>query len=320
MINQEQNKPVKTLFFGTSSFAVPTLKNLINFGYNVKAVITQPEKPAGRKRITIPSPVKKLAEENNISVFEPHDLKNDDFFKQFKNLEPDMCVLAAYGKIIPARYLDLPHYGFINIHPSLLPKYRGPSPIQNAILNGDEKTGVTIMKMDEKIDHGPVLAVIGYQLSTAQNYKETEEDLAKLGAELLIDVLPKYISSELKFQVQNDAEATFTKLLNRDSGRINWNLSAKDIWNKTRALNPEPGTWTKWNGKVLNILDTEIFCLEKEEQKAPGTVMKIHNGLIAVTTKKCYLILKQIQLEGGKIMDAKSFLNGHPDFPGSVLE
>src|SRR3989344_9193309 len=185
MKNQYPPKTIKTdklrvIFFGTSDFAVPALKNLINFGYSVIAVVTQPEKPAGRLRITMPSPVKKTALENNIPVLEPHNLKNDDdFFKNFHKLAPNICIVAAYGKIIPIRYLGIAEYGFINIHPSLLPKYRGPSPIQTAILNGDKETGVAIMKIDEKMDHGPILGTKSYYLLPTTYYPQAEKDLAE---------------------------------------------------------------------------------------------------------------------------------------------
>jgi len=312
----------KIIFFGTSNFAVPALKSLLSFGYHVIAVVTQPEKPAGRLRVTMPSPVKKAALENNIPVFEPHNLKNDEeFFKHFHAFAPDICIVTAYGKLIPSRYLEVPKYGFINIHPSLLPKYRGPSPVQAAIMNGDLETGVSIMLLDEQMDHGPILGITNYKLQITNYYKEIEEELAKLGAGLLIETLPRYISDEIKPWEQNHAEATFTKLLTRENGHIGWNNTAQEIHNQIRALNPQPGTWTTWKDKVMNVKNAESQCLEVGLSNIAelGTITKINND-IAVVTKKCYLILKQIQLEGGKEMDAKSFLNGHPDFLGSVLE
>jgi len=315
---KNQDHP-KIVFFGTSEFAVPALKNLLNFGYKIEAVVTQPEKPAGRLRVTVPSPIKKAALENNILALEPHNLKNDEeFFKHFKHLNPDLCIVASYGKIIPSRYLEIPTYGFINIHPSLLPKYRGPSPIQMTIMNGDEEAGVTIILIDEQVDHGKIVSSIKYKVLRDKNYKETEEELAKLGAELLIETLPKYIGGDIKPQEQDHARATFTKMLTRENGRIDWNEPAEKIYNQIRALNPEPGTWTIWNGKTLNIKTAQIVDNDCDD-KTPGLVEKLNNN-IAVATKKCYLILKQIQLEGGKEMDAKSFINGHPDFLNSVLE
>lgn len=318
MKNQAQQKQLRIVFFGTSDFAVTVLKGLLSFGYIIEYVVTQPEKPIGRARVIMPSPVKKTALENNITVLEPHNLKKDsNFFEQFKNFNPDICIVVSYGKIIPPQYIEVPKYGFINIHPSLLPKYRGPSPIQTSILNRDKETGVTIMKLDEQMDHGPIIASVPY-LIPEKGHKEIEEELAKLGAELLINILPKYINGDMKPIEQNHSRASFTKMLIRDDGKINWSVSALEILYQIRALNPEPGTWTKWNGKILNIKKAETLCLDSMSPDT-GEVLNL-NGSIAVTTKKCYLILKELQLEGKKSMDARSFVNGQRDFIGSKLE
>jgi methionyl-tRNA formyltransferase len=316
-INQDLQKPLKTVFFGTSEFALPAIKYLVQNGYEISAVVTQPEKPVGRARVVMPSPVKKVAMESNIRIMEPHNLRTEEeSFEVFKNINPSLCVVAAYGKIIPAKYLDLPEFGFINIHPSLLPKYRGPSPIQTAIMHGNHETGVSIMRLDAEVDHGGILGQKTYKLEHSTFYPKAEKELAELGAELLIEVLPKYISDEIKPEEQNHKEATFTKILSREDGRIDWNRTAEEIYNQIRALNPQPGTWTKWNDKVLNIQEAEPFM--SPDNKTPGTIFYVDNK-IAVATSKCYLILKQIQLEGGKKMDAKSFVNGHSDFVSSKL-
>src|SRR3989338_1190670 len=308
---------VKTAFFGTSEFAVPALKYLIQNGYDIIAVVTQPEKPVGRTMTIMPSPIKKSAIENNILVFEPHNLKNDDnFFKSFKHLNPDLCIVAAYGKIIPYQYLEIPRLGFINIHPSLLPKYRGPSPIQAAILNGDKGTGVAIIKLDEEMDHGAILANHKSQIINYKYYKELESELAEEGAKLLLDILPKYINGEIVLQEQDHSRATFTKILTRHDGKIDWNKSAQEIHNQICALNPEPGVWTTWQGKILNIKNVGV---SNDNTKGDiSSVVKLQND-VAVVTKKFYLVLREIQLEGGKEMDAKSFVNGHPEFIGSRL-
>ncbi len=314
-----QRKGLKIMFFGTSEFATPALKSLLNFGYEVVAVVTQSEKPAGRLRVTMPSPIKKAALENHILVFEPHNLKSDEeFFKHFKHLNPDLCIVAAYGKIIPSRYLEIPKLGFLNIHPSLLPKYRGPSPIQAAILNGDKETGVSIMLVDAQMDHGPILKSGKWKVESGKYYKEIEKELAEEGARLLLETLPKYLNGEIGVKPQEHEKATITKLLTRQDGQVDWNKNAEEIYNQIRALSPEPGTWTTWKGKVLNIKIAESSVLQVNGQGL-GVVVRINND-IAVATKTCYLILKQIQLEGGKEMDAKAFLNGHPDFLASKLD
>jgi len=319
-------KSIKIVFFGTSEFAVPTLKALIRAQYEVAAIITQPDKPVGRKQVLSPPPIKTVAKKLGLKIFQPQSLKNETLENLLKiknsKLKIDFGVVAAYGKIIPKRYLDVPKYGFTNIHPSLLPKYRGPSPVQTAIMNGEKETGITIMKMDEQIDHGPILAKREFSIFNFQfsNSKDLEKKLAELGAKLLIETLPKYISGQIKPESQDHGQATFTKLLTREDGLIDWNKTAEEIYNQIRALNPEPGTWTIWKNKVLNILSCDINPDGTTCDVVPsGTVVKI-NSRIAVQTKKCYLILKQIQLESGKEMDAKSFLNGHPDFLSSRLE
>lgn len=308
---------VKIIFFGTPEFSVPAFRFLIENGYQILAAVTAPDKPVGRKKILTPPPVKTFAQQNNIPVFQPVSLKKDaDFLKQFKELKPDICVIVAYGKIIPKDYLDIPKYGFVNIHPSLLPKYRGPSPIQSAILNGEKETGVTIMLADEETDHGPIINQLKSNISKLKTFKEISQELSELGAKLLIETLPGYIDGAIKPKPQNHSEATFTKMLQREDGKINWSQSAEQIYNQIRALNPEPGTWTLWNNQTLNITEAEILLASVN--LSPGQVQIIDNK-IAIATSAGYLILKSLQLEGGKKIDAKSFLNGHPNFAGSQL-
>ncbi len=318
-------KELKIIFFGTPEFSVPAFRFLIENHYQILAAVTSPDKPIGRKKILTPPPIKIFAQQNNIPVFQPTSLKNpsassgqeNEFFKKFKELKPDLCVIIAYGKIIPQNYLELPQYGFVNIHPSLLPKYRGPSPIQSAILNGEKETGVTIMLADEETDHGPILNSIKYEVPGIKYFKEIYQELAEIGAKLLIETLPGYINGAIQPKQQNHSEATFTKMINREDGRINWNQSAEQIYNQIRALNPEPGTWTKWNSKILNIIAAEPAC--KGVPCKPGKV-QIIDTQIAIATSAEYLILKSLQLEGGKKIDAKNFLNGHSDFPDAQLE
>src|SRR3989344_3049017 len=311
---------MKTVFFGTPVFAIPVLKKLIDNGHDVVGVFT------GN------GPIELEAKQLGIRIFKPTSLrKGDDIFEQFKFLNPDLCVVAAYGKIIPSRYLNVPKYGFLNVHPSLLPKYRGPSPIQTAILNGEANTGVTIMIVDEEVDLGPILASREFPISNPlaseqfSNHDELAKKLFELGAKLLIEIITKYVNGEIKPIPQDHSQATFTKIFTREDGRINWSEPAEKIYNQIRALNPEPGAWTLLRlpglgeqSKIMNILTSQIGCSRIVEE-VPGTVVGI-DGNVAVATKTCYLILKQIQLEGGKEMDARSFVNGHPDFLNSKLE
>jgi len=313
---------IKIIFFGTPEFSVPAFKFLIENDYRIIAAVTAPDKPVGRKQMLVSPPIKILAQQNNTPVFQPSSLKKDtEFLQKFKELKPDLCVIVAYGKIIPKDYLNLPKYGFVNIHPSLLPKYRGPSPIQSAILNGETETGVSIMLADEEVDHGPILNSNKQQATSNKSYKEIAKELAELGAKLLIETLPGYIGGAIKPKPQNHSEATFTKMFSREDGKISWPQTAEQIYNQIRALNPEPGTWTTWNGRILNIIETELARKGNHctDDLPPGKI-KIVDNQIAVKTSKCYLVIKSLQLEGGKEMDAKSFLRGHSDFASSQLE
>lgn len=311
--------------------------------WQLAGVVTAPDKPLGRKQVLTPSPVKSAALGIGVQALTPATLKDDNFFETFKNLKPDICIVVAYGKLIPQRYLNVPRFGFVNVHPSLLPKYRGPSPIQSAILNGDTETGVSIMLLDAEIDHGPVLAVSSFQLPANSTFSEIERDLAELGANLLIKTLMnlipqrgfsqggrpenKTLGQQAEIVVpsrgmgfiskeQNHELATFTKKFTREDGRIDWTQPATAIYNRIRALSENPGTWTTWQGKVLNIFKSETKN-EKRKEK-PGTVIRMDNG-IGVVCGSDVLVLENIQLEGGKPMDCKSFLHGHFDFIGAIL-
>lgn len=327
-----KTEKIKIIFFGTPEFAIPAFRFLIEKKHNIIAAVTVPDKPAGRQKILTSPPVKITAQQNNIPVFQPTSLKNpstssgqeNEFFQKFKELKPDLCVIVAYGKIIPKDYLDVPKYGFVNIHPSLLPKYRGPSPIQTAILNGEKETGVTIMLADEETDHGSILNHIKYQILNDKTFEEISQELAEAGAKLLVETLPGYLTGQIKPKQQNHSEATFTKMFSREDGKINWDEPAEKIFNQIRALNPEPGTWTIWRGKILNIAEAEFackgsLCKDCRDNLPAGKVVSVDNR-IAVATSKCYLVIKSLQFEGGKKMDARAYLNGHPDFAGSQLD
>lgn len=310
---------MKYIFFGTPEFAAIILGKLINTAYTPIAVICNPDEPVGRKKILISPPVKVLAEKFNLSVFQLKKLQdNQEFVKELKNLEPDLAIIAAYGKILPKEILDIPSHGFLNVHPSLLPKYRGASPIQYAILNGDSETGVTIMKIDEKMDHGPILAISKLQITNPKiTYVELSQKLAELGADLLIKTIPDYIFRKLKSVEQDHSKATYTKIIKKEDGKINWSKNADEIERMTRGYYPWPSAWTNWNGKILKILETELLA---DFMKWPIGKVFFYNSNIIVKCGKGVLIIKKLQLEGGKILTAKEFINGHKNFIGSVLE
>jgi len=317
------NQP-KIIFFGTSKFAREIFRGLLSAGYKVQALVAQPDKPVGRKKILTPPPTKELALEYKIPVLQPEDIKNNPvFLNQLKEFKPNLIIVAAYGKIIPKEILDLPKFGALNVHPSLLPKYRGPSPIQTAILNGDEETGVTIILMDEKIDHGPTIANSKFKI---QNSKLTggslSEELAKLGANLLVEILPRWLAGKITPQEQDHAQATYTKILTREDGRLDFSKSATEIERQIRAFTPWPGSFTEFNNKRLKIIKARILnpLIGCAENAKIGQVFKTTEGEFSINCGRGSLILEIVQLEGKKEATGKEFLNGYPEIIGKVLK
>jgi len=285
---------MKITFFGTSAFAIPALKALHGAGFDL-TVVTMPDQPMGRKKVITAPPIKITAQELGLTVLQPESLKKDvEFFDQFVAINADLAVVASYGNIIPQQYLDSIPKGFLNIHPSLLPKYRGPTPIQTAILNGDPTSGVTIIQLDAGMDSGPIVSVQEIKMIGHEYYQEAHDKLAELGANLLIETIPKYMSGEISPQKQKEKNIIITKKYIREDGRLDWDKPQIEIYNKIRALNPEPGAWTMWQDKILNIKKADL-----------------------VDNK---LKLDTIQLESKKETSLSEFLHGHPDFDISQLK
>lgn len=319
----------KIIFFGTSEFAVSALEALTKEGYEIIAVVTTPDEPAGRKQIPTPPPIKLKAKSENLKILQPESLKNNpSLVACLLSLHADVGVVAAYGKIIPAEIINLPRYGILNIHPSPLPKYRGPTPIQSAILNGEEDTGVTIIKIDEEVDHGPIIAQSEKIKMQNKRYEELHDDLAKIGAGLLIKILPDYIAGKIKPVEQDHSQATFTKIIKKEDGKIDWNKTAEEIYNQFLAFHLWPGIWTRWNPptgsgqaktlKIAGCIPLRSCWNETCECKA-GVVCK-EGEHVFVSCNTGYLEILRLQLEGGKEMDIKSFLAGHKNFIDSKLE
>jgi len=284
----------KIIFIGTSQFAVPSLENLIKNKYNIIKVITAPDKPTGRKQEITPLPIKQIALKYKLPFFQPE--KIAEIALEISKLKPDLIILAAYGKMIPKDILEIPKFGCLNLHPSLLPKYRGPSPMQTTILNNDKKTGLTIMLMDEKIDHGPIIGQKKMAIASDENYQTLEKKLAQLAASFLIEILPQYLQNKIKPQPQNESRASYTKILTRQDGQIDWQQSAQVIARKIRAFYPWPGAWTDFNGKRIKILKAKAV-----EQKQEATL----------PTKKGFLFLELVQPAGKKPMTGQEFFRGH---------
>lgn len=318
--NKNMNK-IKIIFFGTPEFAVPALQKLIeNKSFEVLAIVCAPDKPLGRKQILTPPPIKVLAQKNKIPIFQPEKIEN--FKSQISNCEPDLIIVCAFGQFIPKNILDLPKYGCLNIHPSLLPKYRGPSPIQSAILNREEKTGVSIILLDDKMDHGPVIANFKLQISN-YNYEELSKKLADLGAQLLIETIPQWINEKIKPVPQNDAEATFTKIIKKEDGKIDWQKSAREIENQLQAFYPWPGSFTLWHSpKKKDNLKIKIISakaeLNNKNNFSAGKIFFNDAKKISVSCGNGYLILEKIQLEGKKEMKVEEFIKGYPEFMDST--
>jgi len=307
-----QNSPFKIIFFGTSEFAVPSLRALIGDGvFEVAAVITRPDRPVGRKQIIAPPPVKAAAEEAGIKVYQPEKIK--EFLAEMKKIAPDAAVLASYGKIIPEEMLAIPRFGFVNVHASLLPAYRGASPIEAAILNGEKATGITIMKMDSGLDTGGILAQNSLKITTSDTAETLEKKLALTGAELLPETLKNYFSGELEAKPQDNSLASYAPALKKEDGRIDWNLPAEKIERLTRAMNPRPGAFCffKRNGKdlLLKILKTDPTPIKNES--LPAGKFFIHNDKLAIQCADFALIINKLQLEGGKPMTGEEFIKGH---------
>jgi methionyl-tRNA formyltransferase len=306
------------IFMGTPQFALPTLKSLLDSSYEVVAVYTQPDKPSGRKRQLIPSPVKALALNHQIPVMQPKTFKSPEAVAELADFHPDLIVLAAFGLILPLTVLSLPKFGCLNVHPSLLPQHRGPSPIASALLCGDEVTGVSIMLMDAGMDTGPILAQRETPILPEDNTATLTAKLARLGDDLLMDTLPSWLEGKIEPQPQNESKISYSKLITSEDGRINWHLPAMEIWRKVRAYNPWPSCYTYWQGRRFKIY--EAMPLGDVKRGKVGEVVLLEpSATIGVVTGDGVLGLCQVQLEGKREMSIAEFIRGQRSFVGSIL-
>jgi methionyl-tRNA formyltransferase len=318
IIENISSMEMRVIFMGTPQFAVPILESLLDNGYQVVAVYTQPDKPVGRKQHLASSPVKSLAVEHEIPVIQPNTLKSVEAVEELASFEPELVIVAAFGRILPPEVLSLPKFGCLNVHPSLLPRHRGPSPIADAILCGDQVTGVTIMLMDAGMDSGAILAQRKIGISVMDTTGSLTSKLAQAGAELLIETLPQWLGGKLEPQPQNEAQVTYSKLITKEDGKIDWHLSAVEIWQRIRAFNPWPGCYTGWEGKRLKIhRATPLGDVAKGEL---GKVIALRKPApVGIVTGEGILGLCQVQLEGKREMPVAEFVRGQRDFIGSIL-
>lgn len=307
---------------GTSDLSETILGALIENEYNLVGVFTKPDQKIGRKQEVTAPLVKKMALEHKIPVFQP--LKfNSEAVEELKNLKPDLVIVAAYGKIIPKSALEIPGFGCINVHVSLLPKYRGPSPIQNALLAGEKETGVTIMLMDQGVDTGDILAQEISPIKPDDNTETLMKKLAANGANLLLKTIPFWIEGKIEKTQQDHNKATCCQLIEREDGKIFWTDSAEDIYNRYRALTPWPGIFTYWKNDSetvrLKLISIELQKTDPIEKRTEGEVFEIGSD-VGVQTAQGVIILKELQQEGKNTADMKSFLNGRRNFIGSILQ
>ncbi len=307
----------RIVFMGTPEFAIPTLERLVE-NYDVVGIVTQPDSPAGRGRQLVASPVKEVALAEGIPVFQPKSLRKTEAVEYIRSWAPDLMVVAAFGQIFRKPVLDIPRCGILNVHASLLPRWRGASPIQGSLLAGDSVTGITIMKIDEGMDTGPVLSSRQTEIHPNETAGELENRLAVLGAELLLDTLPLYLSGNLTPVEQPKEGVTITRPRKKNAEVIDWALPADMIHNHIRAYAPKPGAYTLWDGKRFKVLRTCIVQPEIELAGVPGTVFLWEKKPVVITSDG-YLALMQVQMAGKRPMDGGAFVRGRKNFVGTIL-
>jgi methionyl-tRNA formyltransferase len=294
----------RVVFMGSPDFSLATLRLLAQH-YQVVGVVTQPDRASGRGRELKAPPIKLLAQELNIPVIQPEKLRNPEAMQQLQAWAPDLIVVAAFGQILKKDVLDLPKYGCINVHASLLPRWRGAAPINAAVLAGDEETGVTIMKMDVGLDTGPMLAMKSIRIKSDDTAGSLFEALATLGADLLIETLPAYMDGKLTPQPQPEEGATYAPMLKKEDGLLDFDQPAVDLARRVRAMNPWPGAWFEWNGAPLKVHKAHVG-----QGKAEAGKRLVEQNQPAVGTGSGILILDEVQPPGKKPMNGKSFLAG----------
>lgn len=315
------------IFMGTPEFAVQSLQALLEEGYSVIAVVTQPDRPKGRKRVMTPTPVKAEAEKHGIPVLQPEKLRQADSVEALRALKPDLIVTAAYGQILPKSVLQLPEHGCINIHASLLPKYRGGAPIHHAVMRGEKVTGVTIMYMAEGLDTGDMISKIELPIEDSDTTGTLFEKLSYAGAELLKQTLPDLLQGRTKAIPQNEAEALYSPNIRREDELIDWSRPALAIFNQIRGLNPFPGAYTLWNGETMKVWASRkplgVSGMARGSQltssHVPGTVLSSTDDGIEIMTGEGTIRLTEIQPAGKKAMDVALFLRGSSIPNGTIL-
>lgn len=310
----------KLIFMGTPAFSVPALSALLGAKYDVVAVYTQPDRQVGRGQRLAFSAVKEYALTKGLNILQPQTLKTAEAAEQIKKFKADIAIVAAYGKIIPENILQIPRLGFLNIHPSLLPRHRGATPIPSSILSGDKVTGVSIMLLDAGMDSGPVFKQSEINILDEDTTGTLTEKLSHLGADMLAEVLPLWLDGKIKPQSQDNSTATYTDVLTKEDGRIDWHADAVDIWRRVRAFQPWPGCFTTWGGKNLKIL--QALPISGDNQVETGRIVSVStpSGIsVRVGCGRGLVELVRLQLEGKNEMLVQEFVRGRRDFIGGLL-
>lgn len=322
---------LRIIYMGTPHFAVPALEALIEHaapgkllpeGYEIVTVVTRPDKPSGRGREVVYSPVKQVALAHSIPVWQPGSFKKAENSAALAAYHADLYIVAAFGQILPQSVLDQPRLGTLNIHASLLPKYRGADPIAEAILQGESETGITIMLLDAGIDTGPMLLKRSLPIAEDDTTGTLTTKLAALGAQCILEVLPRWVNGEITPEPQDELQATHTRMLKKEDGLIRWDKPAAVIARQVRAYNPWPSAYTYWQGKLLKIQMAHALPLQPDPSVTPGTVGthdEAGHRLLSIATGSGLLVVGQLQLEGKKSMSAEEFLRGYKQIVGAVL-
>jgi methionyl-tRNA formyltransferase len=304
----------RIIFMGTPQFAVPSLKALVEQGENIAGVVTQPDRPKGRGRKLTPPPVKLLALEAGIPIFQAAKIKTAEFHKTLEKLQPDLIIVVAYGRILPANILNLPKYGVINVHGSLLPKYRGAAPVQWAVIRGERETGVTVMEVDEGLDTGDMLLNAKLAVSPDDTAGSLAVKMAELGGKTLAQALNLMRKGQLPPQKQDDSLATLAPPLKKEQGIIDWSKPAQEIDCLIRGLDPWPMAWTTYNDKWLRLMRPMV--IQETSGEKPGVVCRADKKGLLISCGQESLFIREVQLQGAKRMDVASFLCGHALKPG----
>ncbi|HHV62648.1 MAG TPA: methionyl-tRNA formyltransferase [Firmicutes bacterium] len=313
---------MRLVFMGTPEFAVPSLKALLASGHEVAGVVTQPDRPRGRGQKETPSPVKQVAIENGLELYQPEKVGDPGFIATLRRLGPEVIVVVAFGQKIPGEILAMPRYGCINVHGSLLPKYRGASPMHRAIMNGEKITGVTTMYLAERWDAGDIILQETVEIPHDMTVGELHDEIARRGADLLVETLRRIEAGDAPRTPQNEADATYAPKLRPEEARIEWARPSEDIRNQIRGMNPRPGAYTRQDGKMLKILEAQVVQTAHGAHAGvlPGTVIAIDKKAgFVVKTGDGALLVTRVQPEGGRVMSAPDYMLGHEMREGLLL-